>query len=127
MPWMLRALGTIGVLCSVVACNSTSSSVIPPVPNPSSTTITVNSSTGAPIAYLSVTLSTGIANHAPTGVISTAKTNALGMVTFTNLPFSGQACVSAINGSIFASYCATPFPATYTLAFAVSPPQVRTR
>jgi hypothetical protein len=39
------------------------------------------------------------------------------MVTFTDLPFSGQACVSALNGSAFASYCATPFPAAWTLAF----------
>ncbi|MFZ0575397.1 MAG: hypothetical protein WA304_11245 [Candidatus Cybelea sp.] len=121
MSWMLRVLGTIGVLCSVVACNSSGSSVIPPAPNPSSTTITVNSSTGAPIAYLPVTLSTGIANHAPTGVISTVKTSALGTVTFTNLPFSGQACISATSASIFASYCATPFPGTYTLTFPSSP------
>jgi hypothetical protein len=121
MSWMLRVLGTIGVLCSVVACNSSGSSALPPTPNPSSTTITVNSSAGTPIPYLSVTLSTGIANHAPTGVISTAKTSALGTVTFTNLPFSGQACISAINASIFASYCATPFPATYTLVFPGSP------
>ncbi|MFY9737445.1 MAG: hypothetical protein WAK11_00190 [Candidatus Cybelea sp.] len=117
MSLMLRVVGTIGVLCSIVACNSSGSSALPPTPNPSSTTITVNSATGAPIAYLSVTLSTGIANHAPSGVISTAKTSALGTVTFTNLPFSGQACVSATEASIFASYCATPFPATYTLAF----------
>jgi hypothetical protein len=115
---MLRVLGTIGLLCSVVACNSSGSSAIPPVPNPSSAIITVNSSAGTPIPYLTVTLSTAIVNHAPTGVISTAETNALGMVTFSNLPFSGQACVSAINGSIFGSYCATPFPATYTLTFA---------
>ncbi len=107
-------------MCAAAACNSSTSPVIPQPPNPTTTTITVDSGAGLPLANETVTLSTGIANHAPTGVIAKQMTNALGQVTFFNLPLSGQVCVSAISGSIFASYCATPFPATYTLEFPAS-------
>ncbi len=117
VPSILRCLGTIGLACAVAACNSSTSSVIPQPPNPTTTTITVDSGAGVPIANEAVTLSTGIANRAPTGTIATQKTNALGQTTFFNLPLSGQVCVSAISGSIFASYCAAPFPATYTIQF----------
>ncbi|MFY9720563.1 MAG: hypothetical protein WAK16_13070 [Candidatus Cybelea sp.] len=120
MPWILRCLATTGLLCSVAACNSSTSSVIPQPPNPSTTTITVDAGTGAPLANEAVTLSTGIANRAATGVIATQKTNSIGQTTFFMLPLSGQLCVSATSDSIFGSYCTTPFPATFTLSFSPS-------
>ncbi len=69
---------------------------------------------------ISVTLSTGISGTTPTGVILTETTNSSGQVTFTNLPSSGQLCVSAATGIgasfTFNEYCAQSFPSSYTLA-----------
>jgi hypothetical protein len=112
-----RSLVTIGLLCAVTACNNNGSAVIPTPPNATTTIITVDAASGAPIPGILVTLSTGISGHAPTGVISKQKTNTTGQVTFFNLPLSGQVCVSAVANSILAYYCTTPFPGTYTLSF----------
>jgi hypothetical protein len=120
MSRILRSLVTIGALYSVVACNSSTSSVIPQPPNPTTTTITLDGASGSPLPNATVTLSTGIANHAPSGVISKQKTNGIGQVTFFNLPLNGQLCVSSSNSSVLVYYCANPFPATYTLSFAVT-------
>lgn len=113
-----RSLGTIALLCAVTACNNNGSSVLPTSPNSSTTIITVDGATnGSPLTGILVTLSTGFSNNAPTGVISKQKTNAAGQVTFFNLPLSGKVCVSAVQNSIIAYYCTTPFPGTYTLSF----------
>jgi hypothetical protein len=119
MLWTLRSVLTIGLFSVLAGCNTSSAVPPAPSPNPNSTQITTETFGGQPIANLTVTLSTGITNHEPSGVIATAKTNYAGIVTFSNLP-SGQLCVSAVQGSLFASYCASPFPATYTLQFTAS-------
>jgi hypothetical protein len=120
MLWILRSVLTIGLLCAIAGCNTSSSTIPSASPNPAGTTVTVKTAAGTPIANITVTLSTGITNHKPTGVISTAKTDYAGVVTFTNLPFSGQVCVSAVDGTLFAGYCASPFPSTFTLMFSGS-------
>jgi hypothetical protein len=112
-----RFLGTVGLLCALTACNTNGSSAIPTSPNSSTTIITVDGASGSPLIGVLVTLSTGFSNHAPTGVISKQKTDAAGQVTFFNLPISGELCVSAVQNSITAFYCTTPFPGTFTLTF----------
>ena len=104
------------------ACNNNSSSGITPGgPNPGSTTITVETSKGAPLGGYEVTLSRGVGAGGPTGIINAERTNGAGQVTFMNLPSSGQLCVYTsvtIGGKLYAvSHCAQPFPSRYTLKF----------
>ncbi len=75
---------------------------------------------GAPLGGIKVTLSNGLNNQSPTGVIATANTNSSGQATFT-LPASGTVCISATEttnaGTSFAGNCVTaPFPAVATLS-----------
>jgi len=121
MSLRARTVGTIALLLALVACSSSSSSTPPSGPNPGSTVVTVTTSTGSPLSDILVTLSTGITNGQPTGVITTQRTDSSGIVTFYNLPSSGQLCVSAettAGGRLYrTNHCASPFPARYTLAF----------
>lgn len=122
----VRSLGFAVLLASVTACNGGSSSTPTGGPNPSSTTITVTTSKGAPIAEIQVILSTGLANGIVTGEITSAPTSGDGQVTFSNLPGSGQLCASTSNVvgvTVYrASHCASPFPAAYTLKFSSKMP-----
>jgi hypothetical protein len=122
MPWIARSLAIVASACAVAACNSNSSNSMPNSgPNASSTTVSVTTSKDAPISNLQVILSTGIVNGQATGQITSDPTDAAGQVTFSNLPASGQLCVSTamtFGGNVFrASHCAQPFPASYTLKF----------
>jgi hypothetical protein len=86
--------------------------------NASSTLVTVDGSTGAPLPGITVTLSSGVNGITPDGVIATGVTNALGFVTFT-LPSRSPLCVSATLGTnplVFESECRpAPFPSAVTL------------
>ena len=117
MPW-IRCLGIVVMMCAIAACNNGSSSSTPNGPNASSTTVTVESSNGARLSQVQVTLSTGLDNGRPIGIISADPTNSVGQVTFSNLPSAGQLCVSAVtsaSGKVYrASHCAHPFPASET-------------
>jgi hypothetical protein len=125
---ILRSVGIIAFLYALVACNSSSSSVTNTTPsNATSTTIKVTWDNGEPIPKVTVKLSTGYDynTNTATGVITSDKTDASGSVTFSNLPRSGQLCVSTAEGdnghTYIAAYCKHPFPATYTLAFGIPP------
>lgn len=120
----IRSFAILGLLVTV-ACSS--SSATPAAgPNATSTIITVTTAKGAPMAHLEVTLSTGLLNGQATGVIASDSTNGGGQVSFTNLPSSGQVCVSTattVGGELFrANHCAAPFPAKYTLKFSSKMP-----
>jgi hypothetical protein len=125
MSWLARFFLFMGLACAVSACSSSSSGSVPSGPNAGSTLITVTSGKGAPLGDLSVTLSTGIGNGGPTGIITYQRTNSAGQVTFSNLPSAGQLCVysaTTFNGIVYrASHCAYPFPSSYTLKFAFKP------
>ncbi len=106
----------------LAGCGGGSSGSNPPVQtNAPSSVITVNSASGAPLPGLVVTLSTGLNNSTPTGVISTQTTNASGQTTFSGLPSTGTLCVSTVRGAApnvtFAGQCFFPFPSSYTLQF----------
>jgi hypothetical protein len=121
MSLRVRRVGAVALFLALVACSSSSSSTPSGGPNPSSSVITVTTSTGSPLSDILVTLSTGITDGQPTGVITSQRTDASGVVTFYNLPSSGQLCVSAettVGGHLYrTSHCASPFPARDTLAF----------
>lgn len=122
----VRSLGLAVLLATATACNGGSSSTPSGGPNPASTTITVTTSKGAPIAALQVILSTGLTNGVATGEITSAPTGGDGQVTFSNLPGSGQLCASTSNVvgvTVYrASHCASPFPAAFTLKFSSKMP-----
>jgi hypothetical protein len=122
----VRNLGLAVLLTTAAACNGNSSSTPSGGPNPSATTVTVTTSKGAPIAQIQVVLSTGLSNGEATGEITSAPTSNAGQVTFSNLPGSGQLCVSTANVvgvTVYrASHCASPFPAAYTLKFSSKMP-----
>ncbi len=92
-----------------------------PTLNASSSLITVDSVGGAPTSGITVTLSTGLSGTTPTGVITSQTTDVKGQTTFSNLPPTGQLCVSAVTGSGNSlqqtGNCAQPFPPTFTLTF----------
>jgi len=103
---------------ALAACGGGGSST-PSSNNPSTTLVTVDFA-NAPLAGIKVTLSTGLNNQTPTGVIATAATNSLGQVTF-SLPATGTLCVSASEtigtGTAFAGNCSSPpFPSTFGLS-----------
>jgi len=122
MSLRVCAVGALALSLALAACSSSSSST-PSTggPNASSAVITVTTSSGSPLSGITVTLSTGITDGQPTGVINSQRSDSSGIVTFYNLPSSGQLCVSAetIAGGRFyrTNHCASPFPARYTLAF----------
>ena len=58
---------------------------MPGGPNPSSTTVTVETSKAARLGGYEVTLSRGIGLGGPTGIIDSERTNGAGQVTFINL------------------------------------------
>ncbi|HXO17615.1 MAG TPA: hypothetical protein VN909_05545 [Candidatus Dormibacteraeota bacterium] len=123
----VRGLGLAASLLAVAACSGGSTGSTPgTAPNASSTTITVTTSKGAPITQIQVTLSTGIADGDATGPIASNPTNGAGQVMFSNLPSSGQLCVSTattVGGHLYtASHCAQPFPASYNLKFSSKMP-----
>jgi len=124
--YFLRYLGLVALVCTMSACNGGSSSSTPPAPNASRTTITVTTSSGAPISEIAVTLSTGLTNGNAVGVIASERTDGGGQAIFRNLPLSGQLCVSTANAigvQVYrANHCADPFPATYTLKFSSKMP-----
>ena len=126
MKQMIRDLGIVLMLSTVAACSSSSTSSTPTGPNASSTTVTVETKDGTRLGQIPVTLSTGITNGLPTGIITSDPTNSIGQVTFSNLPSAGQLCVSAEtsgSGKVYRThYCAYPFPATYTLHFGSNRP-----
>jgi len=100
-------------------CSGGGSSTPSTANNPSTTAVTVDFA-NAPLAGVKVTLSTGLNNQTPTGVIATASTNAEGQVTF-SLPATGTLCISATetisSGTAFAGNCASqPFPSTFSLS-----------
>jgi hypothetical protein len=104
---------------ALTACGGGGSST-PSAPNNPSTTLVTVDFANAPLAGIKVTLSTGLNNQTPTGVIATAATNALGQVTF-SLPATGTLCVSASetigSGTAFAGNCnSQPFPSTFGLS-----------
>jgi hypothetical protein len=106
------------VACALTACGGGGSSA-PTSDNPASTVVTVDFA-GSPLAGVKVTLSTGLNNQTPTGVIATAATNAAGQVTF-SLPATGTLCVSAVetisSGMALGGSCAAqPFPSTYGIS-----------
>ncbi|HVN68028.1 MAG TPA: hypothetical protein VMU38_00035 [Candidatus Binatia bacterium] len=115
----------VAALLAVAACSSSSSTPNSGA-NASSTTITVTTSKGSPISQIQVTLSTGILDGEGTGVITAEPTNGSGQVTFSNLPASGQLCVSTSTtdgGHLYRAYhCTQPFPAAYTLKFSSKMP-----
>jgi hypothetical protein len=121
MSLTLRCLGALVFALTAAACSSSSSSTPDNGPNASSTTITVTESNGAPVSQIQVTLSSGILNNQPTGIITSGTTNGGGQVTFSNLPADGQLCASTattVGGIVYrVSHCAHPFPAGYTLKF----------
>jgi hypothetical protein len=110
-----------GLAGLLAACNSSTGSTTPSGPNANSTTVTVTNDLGARLGEIPVTLSTGIVNKEPSGVISSQPTNSVGQATFSNLPASGQLCIYAattINEIVYrANHCATGFPSSYTLKF----------
>jgi len=128
MSWILRCIGGIAALCLVAGCSSGSSaSSTIPGPNPGSTTVTVTTAEGTRLLDIPVTLSTGLDNNQPTGVIATKPTNSFGEVTFSNLPASQQLCACAVTtqggGTVYrTSHCAQPFPGAYTLKFSSKMP-----
>jgi hypothetical protein len=73
-----------------------------------------------PAVGVTVSLSTGVNGTTPTGVRATAVTSTAGVVTFTNLPASGQLCVSVAASSLFAASCREPFPGAVTLALSTA-------
>lgn len=122
MSGMFRNFLFLTLIAGATACNSsTSSNPSAGGPNPNSTTITVETSKGAPITSLPVILSTGFGAGGPTGIIDSERTNGGGQVTFVNLPRSGQLCVYAatqVGGIVYkVHHCASPFPARYILRF----------
>jgi len=122
MSLSIRAAATVVLGLALAACSSSSSSSTPSGgANPSSTVITVTTASGSPLSGITVTLSTGISNGQPTGVINSQRSDPSGIVTFYNLPSSGQLCVSAatiVGGRLYrTNHCSSPFPARYTLAF----------
>jgi hypothetical protein len=125
MVLLLRSLGTGVLLFALAACNGSSSSSPSTLPNATSTVVTVTTSTGGPLAGLTVQLATNIVKGEPTGVISSQRSGAGGTVTFSNLPAQGQLCVfsaTTVGGTIYkATHCAHPFPARYTLKFPKMP------
>jgi ABC-type Fe3+-hydroxamate transport system substrate-binding protein len=115
---MYLRIALVVVLVALAGCGSNSNST-PSTTNASSSVITLETATGAPVANTVVSLSTDIANNAPVNVQQTATTNASGQATFYNIPANGVYCVSATvgsaNNSTFEGVCLAPFPATYTL------------
>jgi hypothetical protein len=110
-------VGLIGVL-TLAACGGGGSST-PTTDNPASSLVTVEFAS-ASLAGVTVTLSTGLNNQTPTGVIATAATNSAGQVTF-SLPATGTLCVSATeainSGTAFAGNCLSqPFPTSISLS-----------
>lgn len=124
--YFIRYFGIVALVCTISACNGGSSNSTPPAPNASQTTITVTTSSGAPISEIVVTLSTGLTNGNALGTIASERTDGGGQVIFRNLPSLGQLCVSTANAvgvQVFrANHCADPFPATYTLKFSSKMP-----
>jgi hypothetical protein len=116
-----RSVMIAGLAGLLAACNSSSGSTTPSGPNAKSTTVTVTNASGARLGEIPVTLSTGIVNKEPSGVISSQPTNSVGQVTFSNLPGFGQLCVYAAttnNDIVYrTNHCATAFPSSYTLKF----------
>jgi hypothetical protein len=106
--WMI-ALAACGGGSSYSSTNSTPS-------NATTAVVTVLNSSGDPINAQPVTLSTG-SNGTPVTTIQTKDTNTAGQVGFTNLPSSGELCVSSTIGANVALQCGEPFPATVTLQF----------
>lgn len=109
-----------GLALSALALSGCSlgSGLPPPYPNnPSSASITFTTASGAPAAGLTATLSTNMSGTTPTGVVSTATTDANGNVTFSNLPTIGLVCVSAVSSGSTAWFCKQPFPASKTVSF----------
>jgi 5-hydroxyisourate hydrolase-like protein (transthyretin family) len=103
----------------LVGCGGGGSNAPTTANNAATTTVTVDYA-GSPLAGIKVTLSTGLNNQTPTGVISTGTTNSQGQVTF-SLPATGTLCVSATEttnaGNTFAGNCEPqPFPASFGLA-----------
>jgi hypothetical protein len=127
MALIARCLGIVGLLCAVIACKGgPSSPSVSNAPNPSSTTVTLTTSKGGPLYDLPVTLSTGVVNGSPTGVIRVQRTDTAGQAIFISLPSSGQLCVSSVTeagGTVYrTSHCAQPFPASYRLEFGAHVP-----
>lgn len=121
MPSISRIALAIALVCTAACSSTNSSNTTPGGPNPGSTTITVTTSKGAPLAEYYVTLSRGLGADGPTGVIDSERTDTVGQVTFDSLPTSGQLCVytsTTIAGVLYkVSHCASPFPSSYTLKF----------
>jgi hypothetical protein len=122
MSAYFRCAFVIALLAGISACSSSSSSgTTPSGPNAGSTTVTVETSTGGRLGGYQVTLSRGIGNGGPTGVIDSERTDGAGQVTFFNLPSNGQLCAYTsvtIGAKLYAvSHCAQPFPSSYTLKF----------
>ena len=117
----LRYALAAAIVLSAGACSSSGSGTTPSGPNPGSTTVTVTTSKGARLGDYYVTLSRGVGNGGPTGIIDSERTNSVGQVTFGNLPSSGQLCVytsTIVGGRLYqVSHCAQPFPSNYTLKF----------
>ncbi len=122
----VRCLGLAVAAAALAACNDSASNAAPAGPNASATTITVTTAKGAPISQLEVTLSTGILDGEATGAIASDPTDGVGQVKFSNLPVTGQLCVSTattVGGKVYrADHCADPFPANYTLKFSPKMP-----
>ncbi|MGP6158980.1 MAG: hypothetical protein ACLPYS_15980 [Vulcanimicrobiaceae bacterium] len=112
------------VLSAVILCAATllagcgGNSNNNPNGNPLATSIYVTQN-GNLSSGVQVTLSTGISGAGtPTGIIAQQNTNSGGVANFNTLPGTGQLCVyAALAVANFKSYCAQPFPETYTLAF----------
>jgi hypothetical protein len=117
---MIRGLRFLALSCIALSgCGGGGGSTPSTSNNPATTVVTVDYA-GAPLAGIKVTLSTGLNNQTPTGVIATAATNSSGQVTFA-LPATGTLCVSATEttnaGPTFAGNCAAaPFPSSYALS-----------
>src|ERR1700733_15362578 len=101
---------------AIIACNgnastnpSTSASS---KPNASSSTISVDDTSGNRLQEATVTLSTGLNGMAPSGtIIGTQETGFTGQAVFNGIPSSGQVCVSARDhGYVTAGVCREPFP-----------------
>jgi hypothetical protein len=116
---VMRTFGVLALVGFLTGCGGGSGSSSTPTAA-SGILVTVDYA-GAPLSGVKVTLSNGLNNQTPTGVIQTASTNASGQVTFTSLPSSGTVCISATEttnaGTSFSGNCVTsPFPADDTLS-----------